>query len=413
MRRRSSSLAVLVAVAATITLGLSAVGAASAAPSDGAHLVSGAPEFVREAVEFNDIMYLVGTSESEEGLGLWSYDGATFSEVPGVPADPYNLVVAEDAIYFYTSHDDGTSAIGSFNGTVFAEYAVESVSGITAVPGGGIAFAGGPGATYGLTFLKGGVFTQAVGGPNPISSIGFANGNLFVAGGGMDSRRVYRYADSVFTEVAGDYTYPGYVRGIGANLYFPATGGLFQVNPEGTSATFVEGSFSPIYSPVTEFQGHVYFTGPAPVAAIVLFEIVDGVAVAVEGAPNFSQSAEGVGDSLYIAANPEGMSIGKGPELFVYDGTTFSPVPSVARYPGGFFEFRGADYFIAQVEGRTSTLGSWPSLFRVGLEPTPVAAEPALAATGVDASAPLALAALLLLAGGAAVGIRRRTRAEV
>jgi LPXTG-motif cell wall-anchored protein len=74
-------------------------------------------------------------------------------------------------------------------------------------------------------------------------------------------------------------------------------------------------------------------------------------------------------------------------------------------------ELRGVDYFIAQVDGRTNAFGSWPSLFRVGLEPAPAA--PALAATGADASAPLALAALLLLAGGAAVGIRRRSRAEV
>lgn len=408
MRRRSAFVS-FAAFGIAAALGLSTVSAASAVPSDGAHLVEAAPEYVREAVVFRDVMYLLGTAQSVPGF--WRYDGTTFSEVEGAPEDPYNLVVAEDAIYFYISNGPGVSTIGSFDGTTFAEYPVESVSGITPMPGGGVVFAGGEGSTYGLTFLKAGVFTQAVGGPNHIGSINFANGDLFLVGGDLESRRVYRYAGSTFTEIAGDYQYPNYIQAAGSELFFSGyPDGLFRVAAGAPEATYVNGSRLPLHSLVTTFEGGVYYAGASAESAAQLFEIVDGAATAVSGAPEFSQRVWGLGDSLYIGANPEGMSPGVGTKLFVYDGATFSAVPGVARSPFAFMELNSVDYFLAQVDGRTNAFGSWPSLFRVGLDPTvqPPQAAPALAATGADASIPLVFATLLLVGGGVAVGLRRR-----
>lgn len=411
MRRRpalASTFVVLGTAAALVLTG--AAMPVSADPSEGAFLVSGQPELVREAITRGDTVYLNGTSTTEPGMSLWEFDGSAFTEVPGSSVGPYQLVSAEDAVYFIGSStvNNNQSTVWSYDGSGLTEYDVNAPSYLTALPGGGIALAGGNPALPTLHTLIGGVLAEVPNSPQSVRGVAVANGTLFVSGGTSPQSLFEFTAPSTFDEVPDSDVYPSGFSVVGDTLYFPGSGGLYRFGPADSGATLITGTMTPLSSSVTEAAGELYFSGWSLSNTTLLYSIAGGAAVPVPGAPDAVWSVGGVGDVLYFAATPDGTNDIFQNLLYAFDGTSFVQVPGAARDPRGFFEFGGEVYFTAQVEGRTNTFGSWPSLFRLGVESAPTGAAPALAATGADASIAIGFAALLLLAGGVAVGIRRR-----
>ena len=405
--RRSTALvstivALMVASAAVVAGSLPA--AASEAGTVGT--VSGAPANVRDFVSSGDLMFLAASRSSEDPVTLWTYDGASFSEIAGSPANVRDMVVSEAALYFLAGGDFDDAELWSYDGAAFTHYEdVVAPNAIVDLPGVGAIVGAHASAwpTDALFAVSDGVVSQVSGDLPFLRPLGQAGGRVYMAAFDgisnglwvLDEPGALRPVPGAEGPMAGFAEAAGFV-------YVSAGPFLYQVDTGAMAATRIEPGVGRIGT-IAHLDGTLYFPAGDEGAAR-LYSYLDGVASLVDVVPAGVFRSTVIGDHIYVGSYAR--------DAGVFDGTTFTSLGVDAAYIASFTEFQGSVYFHGHVFTSESDFDMNWTFFKF-TPPTPVAARPALAATGTDATAPLALAALLLLSGGAAVSIRRPSRAEV
>ena len=400
------------AVAAVALTGVAPATAASVPPTP----VVGAPASTGAYYVHNGALYLSGVAEGEIYSTLFSFDGSTFTQVPGSPIGPGE---------FHTLGDD----------LIF-----EAIVDINALPS----------YSYGLFTYDGTNITQVPGAfttPNDFVSVGSVayfqatvadqvqlwqyDGTTAspVAGGAVEPRYLSTYNDKVYFEgdtdpSAGEartlFSYdpanPGTpaapVAGapVGASqlvaydglAYFGAEGALYAFDG---AATFAPVNIDPATSAsaLTVFDGAIYFSGGTSGFGNV-FAYKAGATTAVPGAVTETLSYVEYNGKLYYLgfANDE-------PLMNVISAGEVSVVAGSPEYTFNMTVFQGKLYFTGDTADESNimfVLETDPP----APAPTPGTA-PVLAATGVDLGMPGLAALGLLLVGAATVVVVRARRA--
>ncbi|NYF09888.1 hypothetical protein HDC94_001044 [Leifsonia sp. AK011] len=394
------------AVAAVALAGATPASAASAPPTP----VIGAPSSTSDYYVHNGQLFLSGVAEGDIYSSLFSFNGTTFTQVPGSPVGPTQFHTLGDELIF------------------------EAIVDISAVP-----------YAYGLFTYDGTTITQV---PGP-----FESPNDFVSTGGVayfqatvgGVAELWQYDGSAASPVAGGTVGPRYLSTYNGKLYFegdtdPTPGEartLFSYDPEtpGTPAAPVAGA--PVgASELVAYDGLAYFGADGS------FYSFDGASTftVVDLMPAASASALTVFDgALYFTGGTSGFG-----NVFSFKGGTVTEVPGAVTETGRYTEYNGSLYYLGFANdlpvmnlitaGQVSVLEGSPqytfnmTVFQGKLyfsgdtddasnvmyvyetePPSPAPAGPALASTGLDSGMP-ALGALVLLLAGASVVLLARAR---
>ena len=411
MRRHSSSALPLVALVGVGVLFLTGGALPASASEPGkVTVVEGATTHVELMNIAGDVMYLSASHAPGEPTTLWMFDGSTFVELAGSPTEIHSLESLGNEVFLVAEGDvfEG-GELWSFDGSTFTLHA-EVANAHDPVPAGdlGLAFAGDATdpSKESLYSIKDGVVTPLGEPLSYIRPVGFAGGRVYgygyddVASGlfVVDATNAVRAVPGVSGPVAGVSEADGVV-------YASVGRSLYRINVDATGGELVIRTAGPMGG-VVEFGDVTYFAAAGD-SETRLYTLDATGWTLVDAVPSDLFSLTVVDKLMYVGF----LSTGAG----VFDGTNFTSFDLNASYVSAFHHLGNKLYFAA-----LTNTGAGPgyfdpnrTLYAYEIPPEFVAESPALAATGADASAPLALAALLLLAGGAAVGIRRRSRAEV
>lgn len=417
---RSVSKLVAVGSALLLAVGMSMFGAtaAFAAPDTDIELVPGAPESADSFVEYDGLLYFSGFNGSDSVL--FSFDGTTSTEVVGggvpSPSGPFSPLVYDGVLYF--GGYDGGYALFSWDGTDFAKVSDVAPAFSSDSP---------PFVVYnGLLY-----FTEW----DLISDY------VLHSWDGTDVEIVLGGGTAPTTTAPNAFTFVVY----GGVLYFGANGsGNALYSWDGADFATVTGSGDPAPTDVDSFivyNGVLYFEGWNG-SAYVLYSW-DGTAFTVatgggDPAPTQVDSPVVYAGALYFVGF-DGV-----PYLYSWDGTDYTKITGGAgsaptpTYPDELIVYDGVLYFNA--DGAVSgTLHSWDgSVFTVYPDP-PFSlyssivyngvlylsgedaagnellwslrhrSDPALAATGAEASVPLGIAGASVIAGALILlTVRRR-----
>ena len=407
MRRRPTLVSTLVSLALALAAVAAASSPAAASETDTVTTVSGAPANVVDFVPSGDLMFLAASRSAEVATTLWTYDGASFAEIAESPTNVRNMVVSEGELYFLAGGDFADAELWSYNGAAFTHYEdVAAPNAIVDLPGVGAIVGAHASAwpTDALFAVSDGTVSQVSGDLPFLRPLGQAGGRIYVAAFDgitnglwvLDGPGALRPVPGAEGPMAGFAEAGGFV-------WVSAGPFLYQVDAGATGATLIEPGVGRIGT-IMYLDGTLYFTAGDEGAAR-LYSYRDGVSAPVDVVPSGVFRSTAIGDRIYVGSYDRNAGI--------FDGTTFTSLGVDAAYVASFTEFQGSVYFHGHVFTSASDFDMNWTLYKFTPASPAAVPEPALAATGADASAPLALAALLLLAGGAAVGIRRRTRAEV
>ena len=409
LRRTLTATLAGIAVAAVALAGSAPASAASAPPAP----VVGAPASTSSYYVHNGALFLSGVAEGDVYSSLFSFDGTTFTQVPGSPVGPTQFHTLGDELIF------------------------EAIVDINALPS----------YSYGLFTYDGTTITQVPGpfeSPNDFVSIGGVAYFLASVGGVFE---LWQYDGSTASPVAGGTVDPRYLSTYNGKLYFegdtdPTPGEartLFSYDPAtpGTPAAPIAGA--PVgASELVAYDGLAYFGADGSLYSF------DGASTfaAVDLTPATSAGALTVFDgALYFTGGTSGFG-----NVFSYKGGTVTEVPGAVTETVHYTEYNGSLYYLGFANdlpvmniitaGQVSVLEGSPeytfnmTVFQGKLyfsgdtddasnvmyvyetePPSPTSAGPALASTGLDLGMPALGALALLLAGASVVLIARARRA--
>jgi LPXTG-motif cell wall-anchored protein len=391
------------AVAAALAAGALILG--SALPAHAAPVVSevAGGELISSLVEYQGLLYL--GSEA----GLQSYDGTTFTVIPGAPESPRNFVEYLGDLWMIGGDvtTPGDAVLWRFDGTTFTS--IYPASGQPFVSG-GLLYHVGLDPVLGERHLvwQDGVATvfPPPGDPADVSEVAAGpNGEIVLTAGATRSLLVFDPVATTFTPVAGSPVNVDQLSTVGGALVFD--GQVTAGDPDtayswdGTTVTSLGAAEDPIC--FVADGGALYYG--ADDGATRLFSAIPGVAaseaVVSPDVPMGCPRYVATDGTFYLQAQ----GTGGNPTLHTWDGATLTELDSVGDFPRGLTEYGGKIYFTAQPISET------PALF-VLEDVTPTPAAPTLPDTGGQVSWWLLAVAALLLAGGAGIlvaeGSRRR-----
>ena len=327
--------------------------------------IPGAPESPRHFVEYLGDLWMVGGPLTGPERSLWRFDGTTIVQVEALAFDP----VVIDGLLYFALGDSGTGlwTMASHDGTATTSYGGPDIGELAAGPNGEIVFtASTPVSLWVFDGIS--TFSEVIdpGAPEDVYGLELVGGVLAFGARETpgDDATAYTWSGSAFTKLG-------------------ATGGG-AADPD---CFLVDG-------------GVLYYSANDGVRG--MFSATPGVAAseaAVSGVPNGCPRYVATDGTFYLQAQGTGGE----PTLHTWDGTTLTELDSVGDFPTNFVEYGGKLYFSAQPVSET------PGLFVLEDVTTPTG--PTLPPTGAEVSPLLiALAALLVLGGAAALVIARRRR---
>lgn len=398
--RRVYALLVALLVAAFTLVGAAPAFAALAPPA----LVPGAPDGANDYTEYNGLIYLTAIQPGVGGQWVvYTYDGATFAELPGTPVGVSNLEVFDGKLLIVAIDDIANppyeNVFYSFDGT--------TVSPLT------------------HTFNSPGDLVQS-------------NGVLYFTAFTAGIRSVWSYDGTAFTQILGAYEGPYSPSIFAGKVYFTADNDpdflnenyvLFVYDPAAPAAAIAVPGSPANPSTITTFNGLGYlgtatqlysFDGITFTNIPALAPAVDPYQFVVFGGQLYIEAYDGSDYRLYVYSGgtitpvPGGFT--ESNEFVEFDGSLYfpgyeptapvgslkvltngvaAPVPGSLAYPYSLAAINGSLYFTAYVEDE-----AFPQMFVIAL--AAVTPAPALAVTGSDTGM-LALLALVLLSLGALV----------
>ena len=350
-------------------------------------------ELVASITEYNGLLYL--GSEA----GLQSYDGTTFTTIPGAPESPRDFVEYLGELWMVggpvTTPAD--ASLWRFDGTMITQYEVFGRSPV--IVGADLYFILGNALGDGFLARTDGTTTTVDAG-SPIDVVRIArdpNGLIALVAG--PARTLWTYDGATFVEEL----LPGAPVNVDQLQTLAGTvvsdGQAILGDPD-AAYTFDGAAFARL-GPATdvgcflENGGALYYGGNDGTRR--MFSAIAGVA-ATEAPITPTLPA---GCPRYVATDGtfylQAQGTGGNPTLHTWDGTTLTELDSVGDFPVGLIEYGGKIYFSGQALTET------PQLF-VLEDITPAApAGPLLPPTGAQVSWWLLAVAAALLAGG--VGI--------
>jgi hypothetical protein len=390
----------------TTAVAVLALSLAPALPASAAPVVSEVPDgvFVDAIIEYDGLLY------TGDGVNLRTFDGTTFTTVPGAPSAPHNFVEYLGDLWMLAGSTSDPS-LWRFDGTTFTEIA--PVTGQPVVIGGRlylITVDPGTGDRF-LAFHDGTALTSPPSSPNDVGEIAAGPAGVVVLTASAD-RTLWTFdgtstfaevphagapvnADSLTTvsgrllfegqETAGDddtaYAWDGAAftklgaSGGGAvdpGCFFDYDGALYYAANDGTRRLFTA-------NPTT--AGSEAAVTPSIPSGCLRFLAADG--------------------TLYLQAQGTGGNA----TLHTWDGTTLTELDSVGDFPGDFVEYGDKIYFVAQPTSET------PALFVLEDVVTPTTPTvPTLPPTGDEVSPVLFVLAAALVLGGVGVLVARGSR---
>ena len=379
-------------------LGAVALVLGSALPAHAAPVVSEVPggELVASLTEYQGLLYL--GSEA----GLQSYDGTTFTTIPGAPESPRDFVEYLGDLWMVGGPvtTPALASVWRFDGTTVTQYEVFGRSPV--VVGADLYFI--LGNALGDSFLArtdGTTTTVDAGSPSNVVRIARdPNGTIALVAGA--SRTLWTYDGATFVEevlpgapvnvdqlqtLAGAVVFDGQaILGDPDAAYTFDGTAIARLGAAVGAATDV-GCF-------LENGGALYYGGNDGTRR--MFSAV--AAVAATEAPVTPTVPAGC--PRYVATDGtfylQAQGTGGNPTLHTWDGTTLTELDSVGDFPNGLLEYGGKIYFTGQPITET------PALFVLAdVATTPTA--PTLPDTGGQVSWWLLAVAAMLLAGGAGI----------
>lgn len=393
-------------LASLLVLAGALVGAAPANAATSVSTVAGAPDSPFDYVEYDGLLYFAAIAEGDIYSSLFSYDGTTFTSIPGSPTGINGLTVFGGKLVISAVDDIDNPpfdyVLSTYDGSTFAPVAGGFVSPNDFVEAGGVLFFQADVAgTWGVWQFDGTTASAVPGAagtsPSALSEFGgklYFNGDADPTPG--ESCTLFSYDPagvSPAAPVAGAPFEPGPLVAFDGLAYFGAAAGMFTF--DGVS-TFTPVQVAPAEAPfgLTVFDGALYFSSYDG-TDYVPFVYSNGVTTRVPGGigTETSDYAEYNG-ALYFLGFSGGDVV-----LAVIQGGVATVVPGAPTYAFDFVTFQGKLYFSAD-------LGDARAMYVLE-----TSADPTLASTGTDLRMPALIAfALLLLGAAALLATRTRTR---
>lgn len=348
-------------------------------------------ELVASITEYNGLLYL--GSEA----GLQSYDGTTFTTIPGSPESPRDFVEYLGDLWMIGGPvtDADAAELWRFDGTSISQYAADGRDPV--VVGSMLYFLSGTVGSELLTHTDGTTTVVEAGPPIDVKEIALApTGDVALTVGA--SRLLWTFDGTTFTQVlpVGAPVNVDGLRTLSGVLAFDgqATAGDDDTAYTWDGTAFTQLGTADLASCFVEDAGTLYYVGNDGTSR--MFSAT--VSVAASEAPVTPTIPSGC--PQYVASDGtfylRAQGTGGNPTLHTWDGTTLTELDSVGDIPTGLIEYVGKIYFSAQATSET------PSLFVLeDVTSTPTA--PTLPATGAQVSWWLLAVAALLLAGGAGI----------
>ena len=306
---RFALVAVTAAVTATMTLAVALP--ASAATTD-PKTIPGAPEYVSNLINVDDVLYFAGGPESSLG----TYDGTSFTlyDRPGDPGEAMPAVELGDDILMQADDSNSYGRFWTFDRTteVFTEWGDTT---------------DGPLIPHDFVVANGvGYFTATDGGFSP--------------------DMLWKFDGSAVTEIAGA-TGVDDLATFNGDVYMNAGGVLTVYHPG--SNTFTTDPTVPTPEYFTEYRGKLYWVG-YPGMVQTLYEYTPGTDTTrvfdQPGDPVDPWSLSVVNDLLYLTGSDGSLD-----RMLSFDGSTFTAYPGAPIYPYGFTGFDGKVFFGGSVDG--------------------------------------------------------------
>ncbi|WP_395639694.1 LPXTG cell wall anchor domain-containing protein [Pseudolysinimonas sp.] len=386
------------ALTAAVAVGALVFG--SALPAHAAPVVSevAGGELVASLTEYGGLLYL--GSEN----GLQSFDGTTFTTIPGAPESPRDFVEYLGDLWMVGGPVTNADAaeLWRFDGTTLSQYTADGRDPV--VVGGTLYFLSGAVGSELLTRTDGTTTVVEAGPPTDVKEIALApTGDVALTVG--TARVLWTFDGTAFTQVV-QAGAPVNVDGLRTLSGVLAFDGQATAGDDDTAYTWDGTAFSQLGTAdlvgcFVEDAGTLYYVGND--GSSRMFSATVSVAASEapvtptipSGCPQFVASD----GTLYLRAQ----GTGGNPTLHTWDGTTLTELDSVGDFPTGLVEYGGKIYFSAQATTET------PSLFVLeDVTSTPTA--PTLPATGAQVSWWLLAVAAVLLAGGAGILVVRGRR---
>jgi LPXTG-motif cell wall-anchored protein len=391
--------------AAVAALALSLV---PALPASAAPVVSEVPDgiFIGAIIEYDGLLY------TGDGVNLRTFDGTTFTTVPGAPSAPQAFVEYLGDLWMLAgSTSDPT--LWQFDGTTFTEWV--DAAGQPVVIGGRLYFVAVDPVTSGrsLGWIDGTTMTIPPASPSNVSEIalGPTGGVVFTA---TTARTLWTFDGSAtFTELPAPAA-PVDVNEltlIGSRLFLDgeetAGGDNTAFTWDGTAFTKLgaSGGGAKDSGCFLEYAGALYYGADDGTRRMFTADpaVAGSETAVVPSIPGGCPRYVATDGTFYLQAQGTGAN----PTLHTWDGTTLTELDSVGSGPSDFVEYGGKIYFVAQPVSET------PALFVLEDVTAPVVpAAPTLPNTGATVSWWLIGVAALLVGGGVGIlafrGRRRR-----
>jgi hypothetical protein len=430
MRRAFAAVLAATVISGAALLGAAPASAAITVPAP----VAGAPASTSGYTEFNGLLYLSGVAPGEIYSTLFSFDGTTFTQIPGSPVGIGELHVLGGQLLVEAIDD--INAQPSYNYRLFTY----DGSTITQVPGalttpndfvsiGDVAYFQASVADLWQVWQYDGTSTSVVAGTDvDPAQLSTYNGKLYFRG---DTDPTPATSETLFSyDPATPLVAAAPVSGAPAGAtelvaynglaYYGAAGTLYSF--DGTSA-FTPITIAPATDPygLTVFDGALYFTA-GDGGDTNVYSYAAGVTTKVPGAITETLRYVEYDGGLYYLGFADGT-----PTMNVIRDGAVSVVPGSPEYTFGMTVFDGKLYFAGDTADASSVMYVLEST--ADPEPTdpgpsnpgpstvvpddivePTTAGPTLAATGSDPWLPGLVALALLAAGAAVVVVGARVR---
>jgi hypothetical protein len=424
LRRAVAALLATTLVSGAVLLGAAPANAAITQPVP----VAGAPASVSGFTEFNGLMYLSGVAPGENYSTLFSFDGTTFTQIPGSPVGVSEMHVLGGQLVFEAIEDINALPSYSYRLFTFDGSAITQVPGVLTTPNdfvsiGDVAYFQASVADVWQVWQYDGTTASVVAGsdvePSHLSSY---NGKLYFEGDTdptpATSNTLFSYDPA--TPLAPAAPVPGApadateLVSYNGLAYYGAGGTLYSYDGD---LAFTPISIAPAADPfgLTVFDGALYFTASEGNDTNV-YSYAAGVTAKIPGAVTETLKYVEYDGGLYYLGFADGL-----PTMNVIQNGAVSVVPGSPQYTFGMTVFDGKLYFSGDTADASSVmyvLESTADPVPATPEPTvvppadvivPADVDPTLAATGSDPWMP-GLIALALLAAGAAVVVVARVR---
>ncbi len=393
----------LAAAVAALALSLVPVLPASAAP-----VVSEVPDgiFIGAIIEYDGLLY------TGDGVNLRTFDGSTFTTVPGAPSAPEAFVEYLGDLWMLAG-STGDLSLWRFDGTTFTDFG--SAAGQPVVLGGRLYFI----AIDPLTFERvvawtdGSTTTIVPASPTNVGEIALGpTGELVFTA--TTARTLWTFdGTATFTERAAPAA-PVDISELtllGSRILFD---GEQTAGDDSTAFAWDGTAFTKLGASgggakdsgcFREYAGTLYYGADDGTRRMFTAD------PAVAGSETAVVPAIPGGCPRYVATDGtfylQAQGTGGNPTLHTWDGTTLTELDSVGDFPSDFVEYGGKIYFVAQPVSET------PALFVLeDVTPPVVPAAPTLPNTGATVSWWLIGVAALLVGGGVGIlafrGRRRR-----